>query len=103
MGEARHSVTPSLLLSFSKMLDGADKATFYNLRLLRDVVDQRKKPLIIWAGAGVSKWCGYPSWKESAEKLHNEYRRFENTYDRSAALAILEEQDYPRLFDICRL
>jgi len=62
------------------MLDGNDKGTFFALRLLRDVVDKRHKPIIIWAGAGVSKWCGFLNWQETADHLHGQFRKFEPEY-----------------------
>jgi hypothetical protein len=84
------------------MVDGADKGTFHALRLLRDVVDQTKKPIIIWAGAGVSKWRGYPSWLETAEQFHSEYLKFESTYPRKEGSDLIKAQMLPQFFAVCR-
>ena len=84
------------------MLDGTDKATFYALRLLRDVVEQKRKPLILWSGAGVSKWCNYPLWREVAEEFHSEYGKYEAAYNKTRGQAFLQTKQYPELFDVCR-
>jgi hypothetical protein len=84
------------------MLDGTDKETFYALRLLRDVVDQNKKPIIIWSGAGVSKWRAYPTWLETAEDFHSEYVKFEPEYNKTVGSQYLHSQELPRLFDLFR-
>jgi NAD-dependent SIR2 family protein deacetylase len=82
------------------MLNGSDKETFYALRLLRDVVDKREKPIIIWAGAGVSKWCGFPTWQETAEHFHTKYRRLEALYDKTEGLRLIQEGKFPELFEL---
>jgi NAD-dependent SIR2 family protein deacetylase len=84
------------------MLDGNDKETFYALRQLRDVVDKHEKPVIIWAGAGVGKWCGFPDWQETGEHFHKIYRRFEHQYDRIEGERLLREEKFPELFETCR-
>jgi NAD-dependent SIR2 family protein deacetylase len=84
------------------MLNGNDKDTFYALRLLRDVVDKRQKPIIIWAGAGVSKWCGFPTWQETAGHFHASYRRSEAQYDRIEGQRLIEEAKLPELFEVFR-
>jgi hypothetical protein len=84
------------------MLDGSDKSTFHALRVMRDVLNQNKKPIIIWAGAGVSKWCGYPTWSETAQDLHSEYLKSELAYNAQEGVRYLDSQDYPGLFDCLR-
>ena len=85
------------------MLDGNDKGTFYALRLLRDVVDSGGKPIIIWAGAGVSRWCGFPSWEETAEHFHKNYRRLEPAYAKAEGQQLLQAGRFPELFEALRL
>ena len=84
------------------MLDGSDKETFYALRLLRDLVAERRKPLIIWAGAGVSMWCGFPSWRETASRVLASYRKFEPKYDRVEGQRLFQEARFPDLFELLR-
>jgi len=84
------------------MLDGSDKGTFYALRLLRDLVAERRKPVIIWAGAGVSMWCGFPSWADTASRIQAQYRKFEPNYDRVEAQRLVQQQRFPDLFELLR-
>jgi hypothetical protein len=84
------------------MLDANDKETFFSLRLLRDVVDRRQKPIIIWVGAGVSKWCGFATWHETAEHLVRSYRRYERGFDNAEGLRLLQQDRFPDLFEIFR-
>jgi hypothetical protein len=84
------------------MLDGNDKDTFYALRLLRDLVAERRKPVIIWAGAGVSMWCGFPSWQEMASRVQASYRKFEPKYDKIEGQRLFQEGRFPDLFELLR-
>ncbi|HYL47419.1 MAG TPA: SIR2 family protein [Candidatus Limnocylindrales bacterium] len=84
------------------MLDGNDKETFHAIRLLRDVVDKHQKPIILWAGAGVSKWCGFPTWQESAEHFHSSFLKLEARYDQALGLKLLLENRLPELFELCQ-
>jgi len=84
------------------MLDGNDKNTFYALRLLRDLVAERRKPIIIWAGAGVSVWCGFPSWQETATRVQSSYQKFESKYDRVEGQRLFQEGKLPELFELLR-
>jgi len=84
------------------MLDGNDTGTFYAIRLLRDTVSEGRKPIIIWAGAGVSKWCGFPLWNEVALRFHTTYRKSELNYDRLEGQRLLENESYSELFELLR-
>lgn len=84
------------------MLNGSDKDTFHALRLLRDIVAEGRKPLIIWAGAGVSMWCGFPSWEETASRMQSSYRKFEPKYDKVKGQRLFEEKRFPDLFELLR-
>jgi NAD-dependent SIR2 family protein deacetylase len=84
------------------MLDGSDKTTFYALRLLRDVVVENRKPVIIWAGAGISMWAGFPNWKETAEQLLRTFRKYEPKYDRLKGQTLFEEEKFADLFETLR-
>jgi hypothetical protein len=84
------------------MLNGSDKETFYALRVLRDVVAEGRKPVIIWAGAGVSMWSGFPSWQETASRVQASFRKFEPKYDKTEGLRLFEEGKLPELFEVLR-
>jgi hypothetical protein len=82
------------------MLNGDDKKTFYALRILRDVVDKKERPIIIWIGAGASRWCGYPTWKETAQQFLKNFRRYEHSFDKHKAEALFREEKFPELFEL---
>jgi SIR2-like domain/SEC-C motif len=84
------------------MLDGSDKATFYSLRLLCDAVAARRKPILIWAGAGVSMWAGYPNWQETALRLHTYFRKFELNYDKDQGKLYIDDGRLPDVFELLR-
>src|SRR6202035_303172 len=84
------------------MLDGGDKATFYALRILRDLVAERQKPIILWAGAGVSMWCGFPSWQETASRVQASFRKFEPEYNKLEGERLFQASKFPELFDLLR-
>jgi hypothetical protein len=81
------------------MLDGNDKNTFHAIRILRDVIDKGEKPIIIWLGAGVSRWCGFPTWSETAEHLHKRYVALEAGYDRQQGFTLVQETKFPEFFE----
>jgi len=84
------------------MLNGDDKSTFYSLRLLRDLIAERRKPLIIWTGAGTSMWCGFPNWQDIASYIQKSYRKFEPKYDKIEGRRLFEEAQFPELFELLR-
>lgn len=84
------------------MLDGKDKDTFCNIRLLRDCVKESTKPVVFWIGAGASVWCGYPLWNEFAEKVHSDFLKYEAKYDTDTAINFLKIKNYPSLFSLCK-
>ncbi len=84
------------------MLDGDDKQNFYSLMRLRDLVVEGAKHLVIWVGAGTSKWCGYPSWSELGDELHSIFSRTEASYDKRLGSSLLAKPDLPKLFSLCK-
>jgi hypothetical protein len=84
------------------MLNGSDKETFYALRVLRDIVAERRKPVMIWAGAGVSMWSGFPSWQETASRVQAGFRKFEPKYDKVEGQRLFDEGKFPELFELLR-
>ena len=84
------------------MLNGNDKETFYALRVLRDLMAERRKPIIIWVGAGASMWCGFPSWQETAARVQLSYRQFEPGYDKVEGQRLFQQGKFPELFELLR-
>jgi hypothetical protein len=84
------------------MLDGSDTETFHALRLLRDLVAEHRKPIVIWAGAGVSMWGRFPSWQEAASRIKSSYQKFESKYKRVEGQRLFQESRFPDLFELFR-
>src|ERR1044071_8491617 len=84
------------------MLDGNDKQTFYSLMQLRDIVAKDSSPIILWVGAGASRWCNYPSWEELATQLHQSFSKYKPEYDKRIGSQLLGKSDFPAVFGLCR-
>jgi hypothetical protein len=84
------------------MLDANDRATVFALRELVGIARQRRKPMVVWVGAGASSWSGYLLWKELAEQYHTQFAHLEPTYDSQSGRDLLSASQYPELFQLCR-
>lgn len=76
-----------------------DQETHKALNSITAVARDQTRPLIIWVGAGVSSWAGYPFWFDLADKMHSEYSREELNYDKVLSSRFLKEAKYPELFE----
>lgn len=84
------------------MLDDSNVGTFYSLRALSELSIEGKKPLILWVGAGTSCWREFPTWKDLAQTFHARFSKVEGSYNRGRATRLLDEGDYPALFQLCK-
>lgn len=84
------------------MLDDRNVGTFYALRALSELHANQSKPLVLWLGAGVSCWRGFPTWKDIALAVHQEFSRHVTNYDRQTANQLLDDENYPAVFQLCR-
>jgi hypothetical protein len=84
------------------VLNASDPATFLSVRELKRSIQESKKPLVLWIGAGVSKWLGYPLWKELAHDLRREFFRYVDGFDKAEALKLIGENSLPHFFQYCR-
>jgi hypothetical protein len=84
------------------ILNADDQGTFRSIRELKLVVQEAKRPLVVWVGAGTSKWLGYPLWGEVASDLRREFFKFVAGFDNAEALELIEKRSFPRLFQWCR-
>ncbi len=84
------------------MLDTQDTETIYAIRALREIANERSRPLILWIGAGASRWCGYPSWEGLADTLHSRFLKTEKGYEKDRALDRLSAKDFPAIFQLCK-
>ncbi|MGA2201983.1 MAG: SIR2 family protein [Terriglobales bacterium] len=84
------------------MLDATDQATFLAIRELKRSIQESNKPLVLWVGAGASKWLGYPLWKEVALDLRKDFFKYVATFDNAGALKLIDAGSFPRFFQQCR-
>jgi SIR2-like domain len=84
------------------MFDASDPQTIKAVRALRAVVAERTRPLILWLGAGVSRWCGYPGWEQLAISFHSTFLRRASKYDKDLANKLLKAGDFPAFFQVCK-
>lgn len=77
--------------------------SYYAIRELDAIARSKSNPIILWMGAGVSAWRGYPLWKAFAEQMHSEYIRKEPDYHThlSVALELLKQEKLPEFFSLC--
>lgn len=79
-----------------------NEETYSALNALLSVVRTGSRPLVVWLGAGVSAWAGYPRWVELADQMHRRFGREVPEYDRKVGTALLSEARYPELFQTMR-
>lgn len=84
------------------MLDAKDANTIHAIRALRSIASERSRPLILWVGAGASRWCGYTGWEELAHFFHSRFLREVTGYDKDSALGFLRARDFPAVFELCK-
>ena len=83
---------------FSEDLD-----TIQALNALESLIVRRRRPLVVWLGAGVSAWAGYPLWDQLAEQMHRRFAREVGKYAKETASSLLAERAYPDLFEEMRI
>ena len=57
---------------------------------------------MFWIGAGAGQWAELPSWRELARSLRHEFYNVCEQFDNSKAVALLNKECYPALFQLCR-
>jgi NAD-dependent SIR2 family protein deacetylase len=83
------------------MLNADDQFTLPSLNRLREAIRQ-KRPLVIWVGAGASRWAGFPGWHDSARLMRNIFSKKLLGFPRDLADQLLGAHDYPGVFQLCR-
>ena len=83
------------------MLNADDQFTLPSLNRLRDAIRQ-KRPLVIWVGAGASRWAELPGWHDSARLMRNIFSKKLPGFPRDLADQRLEVHDYPAVFQLCK-
>lgn len=83
------------------MLNADDQYTLPSLNRLRDAIRQ-KRPLVIWVGAGASRWAGLSGWRDSARSMRSTFSKKFPGFPRDLADQRLEAHDYPGVFQFCK-
>lgn len=84
------------------MLDETDNETFLSLCELLELRRRNDRPIVLWIGAGASRWAGVPGWAELGEDFYIQFKRTQSNFDHQTAHLALEAKNYPALFGICR-
>jgi hypothetical protein len=80
-----------------------EQETFLALNALESSLREGRRPLVLWIGAGASTWAGYELWDEVASSMHSVFSREEGAYARPSAAQLLQDAQYPELFELMRL
>ena len=75
-----------------------DLETRQSLSALESLIVGRRRPLVVWLGAGTSAWAGYPLWGQLADQMHQRFAREVGKYVKEDASSLLAEGAYPKLF-----
>jgi hypothetical protein len=84
------------------MLNADDPESVLATRLLGNIIAAGTRPVVLWVGAGASRWLGYPSWKDLALQIRKTFFQRVANFDNDQAIALLNKQDYPAIFEMCR-
>ena len=79
-----------------------DLETTQALNALESLIASRRRPLVVWLGAGASAWAGYPLWDQLADQMHRRFAREVGNYAKESASSLLAEGAYPELFEEVR-
>lgn len=82
------------------MIDESDDETRAALRELIRTTAGVEDAFVLWVGAGVSRWNGYPGWEQLASTIDRQFRRECPPYEAAEATAALATRDYPRVFSL---
>lgn len=83
------------------MLNADDQYTPASLYRLKAVV-RDGRPLVVWVGAGASRWAGLPSWRDSARKMRKAFARGVSGFPDDMAESLIDSGKYADLFEICK-
>ena len=83
------------------MLNADDRFTVASLNSLKDAVRQDRR-LVVWVGAGASRWAGLPSWHELAKQVRKTFARSVPDFPNDLAESRIASKAYPELFQLCK-
>src|SRR5258706_8406438 len=83
------------------MLDGDDPETRAGVRELELTLQNRRRPVGLWLGAGTSAWAGLPTWQSLADNASKTFKELEPAYGPINDQLIRSAQ-YPQFFSSLR-
>ena len=83
------------------VLNADDPETIYSVRLLRETVS-KGRPIVVWVGAGASRWLDYPSWEDLARSIRLDFFKSVAGFDNTRAVNLIQSGNYPQLFQLCK-
>lgn len=83
------------------MFNADDEYTRASVSRLREVARQGR-PIIVWVGAGASRWAGLPSWRDSAIQMRRIFAKGVPSFPAELATKHIESESYPELFELCK-
>jgi hypothetical protein len=83
------------------MLNADDPYTSASLHRLKEAIRQRR-PLVLWVGAGASRWAGLPSWHHSAKQMRKTFSKSVPDFPNDLAESHIASKTYPDVFQLCR-
>jgi SIR2-like domain len=83
------------------MLNADDQYTPASLYRLKQAISQ-KRPLVLWVGAGASRWANLPSWHDSARRMRRVFAKSLANFPDDLAESYIASRAYPDLFQLCK-
>jgi hypothetical protein len=85
------------------MLNADDPSTFPAVRRLAKIAESGGRPIVLWVGAGASRWLGYSSWEGLSRQLRKTFFQEHVTgFNNDGAMALIDKGKFPALFQMCR-
>ena len=83
------------------MLNADDLYTPSSRHRLTETIRQ-KRPLVLWVGAGASRWAGLPSWRDCATRIRKAFARCVQGFPDEEAGRLISTERFPALFQLCK-
>lgn len=69
---------------------------------MKEIAAADTKPLVLWVGAGSSRWLGYPGWKDLTLQLRKDFYQCVAGFNNDRAVELINREDFPEIFQMCR-
>jgi hypothetical protein len=84
------------------MINLDDSASAVAARRLVRVAQSGERPILLWIGAGPSRWLGYPSWNDLALQFRRTFKLEVLGFDDGLGMRLIDKQEFPAFFQLCR-